>query len=176
MSNSNVADEYKAKAVAVYNETGTVSIKAGTLTEDRIVTMPDRSGVVTVDGFGIMTFFNIGANLAANQTAYAAPMAWVVTQATDVYQVPMPACKVTALICACTVNGCTTTTTFTLRKNTTDTAFAATILAGAISGYNDTSTPIEFDRGDLLSVKIVTGATAAMEKLSFTVVYQRLST
>jgi len=117
-----------------------------------------------------VTFYNVGANLNPGSTAYAAPMAWIITQGSDTYRMPMPACSVVGLICSCESNAVSGSTVFTIRKDSVDTAFTATIAQSATTGSNIASTPIDFTLGQYLSVKIVTASGGStMNKITFTV-------
>lgn len=99
-------------------------------------------------------------SMAQALTRYAGGYATTGMTATEnEVQVPMPACTLKNLRAASETTLPASSTTVTVRKNGVDTALTCTLTTSGRTS-SDTSNSVTFAAGDLLSIKIVSGATA----------------
>lgn len=96
-------------------------------------------------------------NHAASTTAYLGGLGSAGSTTENDTQIPMPVCVVRNLCVTASANITTNSTTFTIRKNGVDTGVTCTMSAGTAVAV-DTSNSVSFSSGDLLSIKVVSGA------------------
>jgi len=115
--------------------------------------------------FTYMTSGNHAQNTTVYAGGYASSAGSSVTESE--VQFPMPACTVKNLRVCVSATVSATTTVLTIRKNGADTGVTATLTtSGRI--VSDLVNTVAFAAGDLISVKIVSGATTGTRNYNVT--------
>jgi len=153
-----------------FDSTHTAAVTAGQYVDQEFVT-----GGTTQTSYGIGAFGftpstgsttilggSINGGTVTTTATYNAPLGTTTSTTQANASLTMPrACSISKLnVVQITANGSGVTTTFTLEKNGSDTAITGTITNGSGTGVIavDSSHTVSFAKGDLMSLKYVTGS------------------